>query len=142
MSQKEYEKLTKAVSGTVISIKPNAWSTCMLRKGTERQAKCSVNGVPQRHRASPSLCLGCINADITSANVPGIVAFVKIDVDACINPELPLFIKEVSLAVVRTALTRIIELKNNEKTDKYNPVIERFEEAIQCVEEQRKQGAA
>ncbi len=141
-TQAEYEKLTNAVCEKVISIKANPWSTCILRKGAERQAKCSENGVPQRYRASPEFCLGCTNADITGANVPGIVAFVKIDVDACTNPELPLFIKLPHLTVVRNALTRITELKRNEKTNKYDKVIEHLNDAIQIVEQQIQQGVA
>jgi len=130
----EYEKLTNKVSNDrIIDIKVNPWNTCVLRKGTFVHAKCSEDGTPQRHKAEPSLCLGCINGDIEEGNFNGIVVYIKPDVEACRNPNLPLFIKMAHLVTVRLALKRIKELGKNHDVSPYQKYIDFLNETIEMV---------
>ncbi len=124
----------KIAKERVVDIKVNAWSTCLLRAGTETHAKCSIDGIPQRQNASPKLCLGCVNADISDSNYAGIVIYTKSDVDACKNPNLPTSIKKFHVATLRKALARVRELATNEKTSSYDSFIEHLVAVIDMVE--------
>ncbi|WP_372758275.1 hypothetical protein [Litorivivens sp.] len=123
VSLSEEEKLTEALSKMIVNTKANRWSTCFLRKGTEKKAKCAVDGIPQRQNASPRFCLGCINADITESNFNGIVLSIKSDVDVCRNMKLPTYIKAPHIEVVELALKQVKVLRsksgNNIKYDSY-----------------------
>lgn len=133
-TQGEYEKLTNKVSNDrIIDIKVNPWSTCVLRKGTFVHAKCSEDGIPQRHKAEPSLCLGCINGDIEEGNFNGIVVYIKPDVEACRNPKLPMFIKMAHLVTVRLALKRIQELGKNYDDSPYQKYVDFLYETIEMA---------
>ncbi|MCH2038778.1 MAG: hypothetical protein MK137_09330, partial [Rickettsiales bacterium] len=133
-SQADYEKLAnKIVSDRVVDIKVNAWNTCVLRKGTYANAMCSENGMPQRHKAAPKLCLGCINGDIEEGNFSGIVVYIKPDIEACRNPNLPMFIKRLHLVTVRLALKRIQELSKSSDDSRYPKFIEYVKETIEMV---------
>ena len=130
-SPEEYEVLTnKVANDRVIDIKVNAWTTCILRKGTYANAMCSENGVPQRHKAAPRLCLGCINGDIEEGNYKGIVAYIKPDIEACRNPKLPMFIKRPHLVTVRLALKRIQELSKSYDDSRYQKFIDYLNDTI------------
>jgi len=130
-SQSDYEKLAnKIASDRIVDIKVNAWNTCVLRKGTYANAMCSENGVPQRHKAAPKLCLGCINGDIEEGNYKGIVVYIKPDIEACRNPNLPMFIKRPHLVTVRLALKRIQELSKSNDDSDYQKFIEYLNETI------------
>jgi hypothetical protein len=137
LSHEEYEALVKNISQRVVDIKSNPWADCLLREGTNKTAKCSVDGVPQRQNASPKLCLGCINGNIAEGNFNGIVVYTKQDVDACRNPKLPWFIKEPYVHTVNLALKRVKELKENSGKSKYDLFIKRLEETLKMVEQQR-----
>lgn len=69
----EKRLLGEQISGRVIHFNTNIFSNCVSRKGMEGAAKCNQYGDLQPHDARPSFCLGCINADITSAHAQGIV---------------------------------------------------------------------
>ena len=124
----------KIAEERVVDIKVNAWSTCLLRAGTETHAKCSIDGIPQRQNASPKLCLGCVNADISDSNYVGIVIYTKSDVEACQNPNLPMSIKRFHVATLRKALLRVRELATNEKSSSYDSFIEHLEGVIGMVD--------
>ncbi len=124
----------KIAKERVVDIKVNAWSTCLLRAGTENHAKCSIDGIPQRQNASPKLCLGCVNADINDSNYKGIVIYTKSDVEACQNPNLPMSIKKFHVATLRKALLRVRELATNEKCSSYDSFIQHLEGVIRTVE--------
>lgn len=134
VSPDDYEKLAHRIaSDKVADLKANPWSTCFLRFGTENIAKCSKNGTPQRHNASPELCLGCINADIASGNFNGIVVYTKHDIDVCRNPNLPIFIKEPHIQTVRLALKRVKELRRNSENKKYDGFIDYLTESLEMA---------
>jgi hypothetical protein len=109
----------------------------LLRDGTQKTAKCSINGEPQRQNASPKLCLGCINADITEGNFNGIVVYIKEDIAACRNPELPWFIKEPCYHTVLLALKRIEELKRNSGKATYDKFIAHLKDTVLMADAQR-----
>jgi hypothetical protein len=134
-SQQEFNNLfINITENRIVDIKTNAWATCILRTSTQNLAKCSVDGIPQRYNASPKLCLGCINADIEAGNFYGIVVYVKPDIDACRNPHLPLFLKEVHLDNVKKALKRVIELEDGDTmSSRYRPFINYLLETIEIV---------
>jgi hypothetical protein len=140
-SHEEYETLVKNVSQRVVDIKSNPWADCLLREGTNKTAKCSVDGVPQRQNASPKLCLGCLNGNIAEGNFNGIVVYTQQDVNACRNPKLPWFIKEPHVHVVNSALKRVKELKENSGKSKYDPFIKHLEETLKVVEQHREDAA-
>ncbi len=131
-SNDEYNKLAENIANNrIVDIKTNPWSTCILREGTNASAKCSIDGIPQRYNASPKLCLGCINADIEAGNFNGIVIYLKPDIDACRNPNLPNFIKEPHLNNVRKALKRVVELREGDVEDnRFLPFINYLRETI------------
>lgn len=130
----EYEKLAnKVVNDRIVDIKVNPWITCVLRKGTFAKAMCSEDGIPQRHKAAPRLCLGCINGDIEEGNYKGIVVYIKPDVEACRNPNLPMFIKRTHLVTVRLALKRIQELNKSYDDLPYQAFIDYLYETIEIA---------
>jgi hypothetical protein len=131
VTEEEYNQLIQNISGSVISYKGNPWSSCLLRKGFESSAKCSELGVPQRHKASPKLCIDCVNADIVSANFRGIVITIKPDVDALRNPSIPEFIKAPHRKLVTDAVARLEELRRNEGTLEYNKYIAYLYETLE-----------
>ena len=139
-SQNEYEALaTRIATEKVVTMKANPWSDCILRVGTEGIAKCSKNGVPQRQNAEPKLCLGCINGNISEGHFIGIVVYTKQDVEACRNPSLPYFIKEQHVEVVKNALKRVTELRDNSAPEsKYEVFIDYLAETLEIVQKEGK----
>jgi len=132
VSQNELEELVTNISEhRVIDMKSTPWASCFLRTGTEKIAKCSEDGVPQRRNAEPKLCLGCVNADIAEGNFNGIVVYIKHDIAACRNPKLPLFIKEPNIATVKFALKRVEQLKKNSNNPKYDKFISYLKETLE-----------
>lgn len=134
VSKEEYEALANKISNhRVIDIKANPWGTCFLRVNSEQSAKCSKDGVPQRHNASPKLCLSCVNVDIEKGNFVGIVVYTKSDVEACRNSGLPFFIKEPCIEVLRSAIKRVSELHAKEPNVQFFKFIQHLEESIKMA---------
>lgn len=141
ISNEDYLKIVQEIADNrIIDIKCNAFSTCMLRKGTFKAAKCSVDDEPQRFNASPKLCLSCINANISEGNFNGIVVYTKGDVAACREPRLPYFVKQYSLSTVRSAHKRISELHEKKPNPKYKVFLAHLEDSIQMAELSRREG--
>lgn len=139
--KEQKEKLAQAAVKRILAIKSNPWASCLLRDGTQQNAKCTVNGEPQRQNAQPRLCLGCLNADITEGNYNGIVIYIKQDVAACRNPELPWFIKEPHYHTVTLALKRVAELRHNSNNPTYDKFIAHLKETLLIADAQRGQAA-
>lgn len=139
--EEQKEKLAQAAVKRVLAIKSNPWASCLLRDGTQQNAKCSVNSEPQRQNAQPRLCLGCLNADIAEGNYNGIVIYTKQDVAACRNPELPWFIKEPHYHTVKLALKRVEELRRNSNNPKYDKFIAHLKETLLIADAHRGQAA-
>lgn len=139
--EEQKEKLAQAAVKRVLAIKSNPWASCLLRDGTQQNAKCSINGEPQRQNAQPRLCLGCLNADISEGNYIGIVVYIKQDVAACRTPELPWFIKEPHYHTVTLALKRMEELRQNSNNPTYDKFIAHLKETLLIADAQRGQAA-
>lgn len=139
--EEQKEKLAQAAVKRVLAIKSNPWASCLLRDGTQQNAKCSIIGEPQRQNAQPRLCLGCLNADITEGNFIGIVVYIKQDVAACRNPELPWFIKEPHYHTVTLALKRVEELRHNSNNPTYDKFISHLKDTLVIADAQRGQAA-
>jgi hypothetical protein len=114
----------------VIDLKANSWCDCILRRTTEKQAKCAVDGEPQRQNADPSLCLGCINGSIEEGHVMGIMIQVENDVNILKNHELPQVFKSKSKSTVINARKRFLQLKRNSGSNKYDNYIKYFDDAL------------
>lgn len=136
-NEERNELVRKICEDRIVSAQSNPWATCLLRSGTVRMAKCSSEGIPQRHNASPSLCLDCIHADITEGNFNGIVVYIKPDIDACRNPSLPYAIKQYHIGTVRSALKRVSELRKNGGNEKYDAFIKFLIESLYLAENTR-----
>jgi hypothetical protein len=134
ISNEDFIALSQKIADERIEdIKSNAWGTCILRKGTHSNAKCSIDGVPQRFNAEPKLCLGCINADIGAGNFEGIVVYTQDDVEAC-RSDMPFFMKKGSLDTIRIALKRVRKLNGINKTPRYEKFIQLLDTTIKSVE--------
>lgn len=118
----------------IIDIKVNSWVTCILKKSSTKRAKCAEDGVPQRQNASPSLCLGCINGDITSGNFIGIMMAIKSSIKVCNNPRLPYRFKMSSIHEVSLAKGRIEELKRNSGKRLYDKAIAILSAALKAAQ--------
>jgi hypothetical protein len=114
----------------IIDLKANSWSNCILRRTTEKQAKCVIEGEPQRQNADPSLCLGCINGDIEDGHVIGIMFQVENDVKILKNLELPQFFKSKSKSTILKAKNQLLQLKRNSGSSKYNNHIQYLDDAL------------
>ncbi|MEQ3660718.1 MAG: hypothetical protein ABNH21_17375 [Glaciecola sp.] len=134
LSHQEYINISEKIGNNrVEAIKANAWGTCLLRVGTNQHAKCSEDGIPQRHNASPKLCLGCINADISEGNFNGIVVYTRAEVEACRNEKLPPFVKKQCVKVLEPALRQVTKLRKNSGNDKYDKFINHLMESIEMA---------
>lgn len=134
VSQQELEELAEDISeNRIIYYQSQPWADCILRIGTHAQAKCSSGREASPHKASPSLCLGCINGNIEESNYAGIVAYIKTDIDVCRNEKLPQNFKLNSLRVLQVALKRILELKNISSSTKYDKFITYLKESIKLA---------
>lgn len=138
ITEEDKSHLAQKISDTrIVAAQENPWSTCFLRRGTEKIAKCSEDGVPQRHNASPKFCLDCINADISSGNFNGIVVYIKSDIDACREVSLPYELKLHSIETVRIAVKRVRELRHNSGNRKYDAFIAYAINSLELAERSR-----
>jgi hypothetical protein len=130
VTTKEREQLVDKIDIKVIGVKTTRWATCMLRSSNQHRAKCSVDGIPQRRNAAPEFCLSCMHADISEMNFKGIVLSIKDDVMACRNDNLPEFIKAQHIKVLKVALVRVRELKENSGKTDFDKYIDHLQESI------------
>ncbi|WP_289083611.1 hypothetical protein [uncultured Spongiibacter sp.] len=136
VSEEDVLKLANTIAeDRVDDIQPNPWSFCLLRQSTKKTARCSQDGEPRRYLAEPKLCLSCINASIDEGNYEGIVIYIKNDIKACLNENLPAFFKIEPLRVVRSALRRVRELQRKASPGKYGDFIVHLEKAIAVADE-------
>lgn len=91
-------------------IKANPWGYCILRRRNKDLAKCAEEGIPQRHNASPRLCLDCLNNLTKAANVDYIIFQVEQHVtflNSVKKVNIPQVFKRESYDTVRFALKHI-----------------------------------
>lgn len=135
LTQEEYlEKVSAMTDEAVESVKPTPWGTCIRRSGTDFRAACSKGGVPQTHEASPKLCLGCTNVDITKFNLKGIMVYTRQEVEVCLNPNLPQQLKRPYIDMIKMAVSVVNKLKEkSDKPERYNKALEDFETALNAA---------
>lgn len=138
LPQKEYQKkIIETVEERIESVKANPWGTCIRRSGTDYRAACSKSGVPHTHEASPTLCLGCTNVDITKENLLGIMVYTRQEVEACLSPNLPIQLKAPHIDTVKRALSAVVKLKTRSKNPtKYDKAIADFESALAAARDE------
>ena len=128
------EKVSKIASERIESVKVNPWGTCIRRAGTDFRAACSRGGIPHTHNASPKLCLGCTNIDITKANFRGIMVYTRQEVEACLNPTLPPQLKVPYVDTIKKAVSVIKKLQaKSHNPARYDRAISDFEEALSAA---------
>lgn len=91
-------------------IKSNPWGFCILRKRGQSQAKCADQGVPQRHNASPALCLGCTNNLTQEGNIEGILLGISNDLKVLQNIKIPKSFRRASSETVKNAYKQLKKL--------------------------------
>lgn len=129
--EKYLKKVTTVANERIESVKANPWGTCIRRAGTDFRAACSQGGIPHTHDASPKLCLGCTNADITKANLRGIMVYTRQEVEACLNPNLPPQLKMPHIDTIKRAVSVVKKLKaKSSNPSRYDKAIADFEEAL------------
>lgn len=91
-------------------IKSSPWGYCILKYRNQHRAKCAVDGIPQRHNASPKLCLGCNNNLNNFENVFGILLYISNDLNVISEKNIPKSFYEESYKTVKNALKQLIDL--------------------------------
>ena len=132
--EKYLKKVAKFADERIESVKANPWGTCIRRAGTDFRAACSQGGIPHTHDASPKLCLGCTNVDITKANLRGIMVYTRQEVEACLNPNLPPQLKVPYVDTIKRAVSAVKKLKaKSSNPSRYDKAIADFEEALSAA---------
>lgn len=95
------------------NIKSTPWGFCLLRSRVRSKAKCAEYGIPQRSKASPSLCLGCGNHLAMESSVEGILLSTLNDLKVLEtdDPKLPDSFKKASRKTIKLALKYLMKLK-------------------------------
>lgn len=91
-------------------IKANPWGYCILRRRNQHLTKCAEEGAPQRHNASPALCLGCINNLTQGGNVEGIFLGISNDLKVLQSLDVPKGFFDASFNTVSAALKQLKNL--------------------------------
>lgn len=92
------------------NIKSTDWGFCLLMKRNKANAKCAEQGVPQRHKASPALCLGCHNNLTQNGNIEGILLGISNDLNVIKEPTMPKIFFNESFKTVSNALKHLKKL--------------------------------
>ncbi|RDV23993.1 hypothetical protein DXV75_16160 [Alteromonas aestuariivivens] len=132
--EKYLKKVATVANERIESVKANPWGTCIRRAGTDFRAACSQGGIPHTHDASPKLCLGCTNVDITKANLRGIMVYTRQEVEVCLNPNLPPQLKMPYIDTIRRAVSAVKKLKaRSSNPSRYDKAIADFEKALSAA---------
>jgi hypothetical protein len=111
LTPEEQKKLAaKLATKEIENLKSNPWGYCLLMRRSRHMAKCAQGGEPQRHNASPELCLGCIHNLMQANNVEWMIFHVSAHVDALNNPIVPAIFKKSSYDLVRNTARHIRKL--------------------------------
>ncbi len=108
--EEQKELAAKLATKEIENLKSNPWGYCLLMRRSRHMAKCAQGGEPQRHNASPELCLGCIHNLMQSNNVEWMIFHVSAHVDALNNPIVPSIFKKSSYELVRNTARHIRKL--------------------------------
>lgn len=97
------------------NIKSTDWGFCLLMKSHKANAKCAEQGVPQRHKASPTLCLGCHNNLTQDGNIEGILLGISNDLKVLKEPSMPKNFFNESFKTVSNALKHLKKLNADQE---------------------------
>lgn len=98
------------------SIKSTNWGFCLLMKRNKDNAKCAEQGVPQRHKASPALCLGCNNNLTQTGNIEGILLGISNDLNVIKEANMPDSFFNESFKTVSNAFKHLTKLGAEKQT--------------------------
>ena len=126
----------KFSSEEIVSIKANPWGYCMLRKRSYFKAQCAISGDPQRHNASPDLCLNCTHNLMQANNVDWTLMHASQHVEAIKNIDVPNIFQESSYELVKNIF------HNTKTLDPGHDALPELKEAMEYYEERRSQGGA
>lgn len=92
-----------------LDIMCNPWGYCILRYDQLHTAKCAESGIPSRHNACPSLCLGCINNLAGVGNIESLILLVSNHAAILSNSEsdFPLSLKFNSFNTIKLAIVHL-----------------------------------
>ena len=136
ISLDELSKLVEQFADLEISdIKSNSWGYCILKTRNQHRAKCAVDGIPQRHNASPSFCIGCTNNLIEQSHAVGIMLGIENHVQTLQIQELPDIFKQEAKGTVANALKELKTLDRNTKTQQNQKYIKHLQSALASVEQ-------
>jgi len=111
MSFEEKAEFANRIAATEISdVKANPWGYCLLKKRTRPKAKCAELGEPQRHNASPELCMDCVHALMKSENVDWVIVHIQSHMDVLRSPIVPSIFKGPSFKLLKSAARHIQSL--------------------------------
>lgn len=102
--------LNQIVTVEISDVKTSAWGYCLLKKRTAGKARCAESGIPQRHNASPSLCLGCAHNLMQSGNVEWILIHIQTHIESLKNPIVPDLFKNASYELLKNSIKHIKNL--------------------------------
>lgn len=114
----------------MLDIKSNSWGYCILQVKAMHKAKCAVNGVPQRHNASPSFCVGCDNNLIEDGHLVGLMLSIENDLEIIASPDTPKYFKEPSLYVVVKVKKELESMFSETKDEEIAEYITYLESAL------------
>ncbi|AQT61473.1 hypothetical protein [Cellvibrio sp. PSBB023] len=115
----------KIATVEILDIKANPWGYCLLKRRTQSKAKCAVSAVPQRHNASPDLCLGCIHNLMQSEHIDWLLLHIASHVETLKNPIVPPIFKSASYELVNLAAKHITTL------DPHHGVVPELHQALE-----------
>ena len=128
------ELADKISSERIIEFKGNPWANCLLREHSQKAAKCSVKGEPQRHLAAPDRCMGCVNGDVQSAHFDYIVIYYADTLQALSDPDFPVDIKTQMLPSVIDLKKAIASLARNSGEDRHKQYFNALDKVIASVQ--------
>lgn len=106
-TEEQIDFVERLVESEISDIKASPWGYCLLKRRTLSKARCIELGKPQRHNASPNLCLGCPHNLMTSENVEWLILHLYSHVQALQNPKVPNILKASSYELVRAAVAQV-----------------------------------
>lgn len=117
MSVSEQAEFVDRIATTeIIDIKANPWGYCLLKQRTRKKARCAEMGEPQRHNASPSLCMGCPHNLVQSSNIDWILLHLYTHISALQNPLVPSIFKDSSYKLVKDVTRHVAILNPNHES--------------------------
>lgn len=125
--EEQIEFATRLTATEIEDVKANPWGYCLLKRRTRSKANCAEMGEPQRHNASPDLCLGCIHNLMQSVNVEWVLLHLQSHVAALQNNIVPPVFKASSYELVKNATRHIRTLNpRHEALEELDEVLESY----------------